>query len=475
MIFFFALLVLSTESVVPNKAWIAARLASLNDSVELGPLPAPALIALTASITNATLLRDLPDPLVWQLDDVRHEFRPACGATVEQHNRFERAFVEYVTLHRKIASGQLPPRFVHVAFPPEAGTHSRLKLLVTAVLFGMLTDRAAVLSWVPTPQSDGYAHAALPELLRVPGFDWWYLPHKYSDARFQRFSARGYGQEDAERLTHEPEEFMCADLAADAAPWLELHWKNDAFGAALFHNPFLHARAAAMLAADDLYGPVARKILRPHGLVWKRFAKLYRRFIARDSVRRTGKAMRDVTPRLHVVGVEIAKPADAARARACVHKRGFKARSQAPAADQSVRVLRYFLSAPTVPPALLNETVKHLGADRTFRYENDDLMCKPGLFQNRYPGEERELVEELLMQFSDTILVPRATERSRHFLFSQRAVLYDDDDFCQLDDQCQPCFSWKSFDEFACFDKHGPLPRPKQKEEACAHSLWYRW
>lgn len=458
-------------AVVPNKTWIAAKLATLQH--ELPPWADEALRPdlITDVSDESVRLRDLGRPMRWALDDVEHEFTPACATTVRQHNRFELAWASYVRLHRDIASGaQLPPRFVHIAFPPEASWASRLKGLVNAVLFGLLTDRAAVVSWVPTPQSDGYAHSALIELLRSPGFDWWYMPHKYADAKFQRFSARGFGQEDGDRLTHEPEQFMCSDLANDASPWIELHWKNDAFGAALYRNPFLRPRAAQLFAPDDFFGPIARKLLRPQGHVWKRFTKLYRRYFAKESVRRTSKTLAHVTARLHVVGIELNKPADAPKARACFTKRSLKARSQQVSSDNSVRVMRYFLSAPTVPHLVINETLRHLGPDRTFRYENDDLLCKPGLFQTRYPGEQRELVEELLLQFSDTILVPRGTERSRHFLFSQRAVVYDHD-YCADDTQCQPCFSWKSFDKFACYDK-AAMGVP---DAHCEHSVWYRW
>jgi hypothetical protein len=346
------------------------------------------------------------------------------------------------------------------------------------MLLGLLTDRATVISWVPASINEGFAHATLIELFRSPGFDWWYMPFKYNTPQYDRFNVRGFGQEDPETVTHEPQELMCSDLPNSETPWLEMHWKYDSFGGALFHNPFLHERAAQLFAPDDFFGPIARKLFFPTDAIWKRITKNYRRYYDKSSVRRKieKSSNQEVVPALYVVGVEMAKAGDSHQIRQCVTSRGLKNRQQpvqvAPNGVHTVRVLRYFVSAPLLSPKLLDEVVKFFGNDRVFQHDSTDLLNPPGKFTSPYPGEERELIEEFLMQFSDVVFVPRNSDRSRHFLFSQKAVVYDGDT-CQEDVQCQPCFNWKMYELFPCF-----TPRIKERMVtpiACAHSLWYRW
>ena len=145
---------------------------------------------------DATPLSAVREPLTWSLDGFVHRFRPACSTrTVLQHNLFELAWREYLRVHARIVRGELPPRFVHVGFPPEAGLHARLKVVTSAALMAFALRRALVVSWVPTPRESGMQHTALVELFRSPGFDWWYTTNKYADAKFRRLtSVIGFGQ-----------------------------------------------------------------------------------------------------------------------------------------------------------------------------------------------------------------------------------------------------------------------------------------
>lgn len=351
---------------------------------------------------------------------------------------------------------------------------------MSSYLLGMLTDRATVVSWVPSSINEGFGHVTLLDLFRSPGFDWWYMPYKYSSAHFDRFNVRGFGQEDPETVTHEPSEMMCADLTIDRTPWIEMHWKYDSFGGAVFHNPFLHERAARLFSNTDFFGPIARKLFYPTPNIWKRITKLYRRYYDKSSVRRKIEkaGSNDVVPALYVVGTEMQKTGDSHQIRQCLTNRGLKNRQQPVQMSahhpnvQTVRVLRYFVSAPLLGAKMTEEVIKFLGNDRVFRYENNDLLNPPGKFTSLYPSEERELIEEFLMQFSDIIFVPRNTDRSRHWLFSQKAVVFDGDT-CQEDVQCQPCFNWKMYELFPCFTSQ--IKERMATPIACSHSLWYRW
>jgi hypothetical protein len=221
-----------------SETLIHDRMAQLDSDVELFAYE-PKLIDNVADVD--TPLARLAQPLSWTLDSITHQFWPACDSTtVAQHNAFELAWADYVALHHRMTRGELPPRFVHVGFPPEAAIHSRMKVITAATLLGMALRRAVVVSWVPTPIDSGLEHSALVELFRSPGFDWFYTKPKYDAPHFRRLDVFGFGQEADETTTYEPlESLLCADLHRRSEAWLELHWKFDAFAAAVYHNPFL--------------------------------------------------------------------------------------------------------------------------------------------------------------------------------------------------------------------------------------------
>lgn len=297
-----------------SEQWIVDRMAELEHEVELFDYE-PQLIVDEAP---STALSELREPLRWSLDGFEHRFRPACGGTtVAHHNAFERAWAQYVTLHRRITSGELPPRFVHVGFPPEAGLHARLKLVVSATLMALALQRAVVISWVPTPRESGMQHTALVELFRSPGFDWWYTSAKYAAPRYRRLSSVvGFGQESDATLSYEPEALLCADLRALDASWLELHWKYDAFAAALRCNPTLRDVLAPLVAADDLYGPLARKLFFPHKRLWKKIMAVYEQLHAPPPPSSSSTAS------LFVVGVELNKQAETKALLNCLDYKG---------------------------------------------------------------------------------------------------------------------------------------------------------
>jgi hypothetical protein len=291
--------------------WISAEMAKLDPDVSRFDYE-PELIAANGNASMSALtLRDLAIPLSWSVDDdIVRRFVPQSSVTVRQHNAFERAWADYVRLHNRITAGALPPRFVHVAFPPEAGMHARMKVITSATLLALATRRAIVISWVPTPRSSGMLHSPLIELFRSPGFDWWYTQAKYAATRFWRLTdVIGFGQEDADSMTYEPEMLVCADLCALNASWLEMHWKYDAFAGGVFHNPYLRPRLERLLAHDDLYGPIARKLFRPHKRLWKRIMHARRR-------------MHDAS--ITLVGVELSKPVETRPLLKCISSRGLQ-------------------------------------------------------------------------------------------------------------------------------------------------------
>jgi hypothetical protein len=188
---------------------------------------------------------------------------------------------------------------------------------------------------------------------------------------------------------------------------------------------------------------------------------------------------------LYVVGLEISRPSELGKLKECVdivnlrpklkYKRGKKA--AAAAAALAARQVRFFVVSPTHVGAR-DSLISAYGSEHAFYYHSQE-QASDARFAVQYPSDAREIVDEFLFAFADAVIVPEKTERSRHMLFSQRALVVDErrDEtmpICRPDVQCQPCWNWQSVSNATCWrDINRPtrVPRPT----VCQHSLWYRW
>ena len=132
------------------------------------------------------------------------------------------------------------------------------------------------------------------------------------------------------------------------------------------------------------------------------------------------------------------------------------------------RYSRFFLSTGPYRRSR-DEIVSALGKERVFYYASSETASNPETYTTKYPTDEREIVEEFLLQLSDVALVPVATERMRHSFFSRSALVYDQRK-CEFESFCQPCLNWDTVDNFSCAAQ-AKIRRPR----VCQHSLWYRW
>lgn len=156
------------------------------------------------------------------------------------------------------------------------------------------------------------------------------------------------------------------------------------------------------------------------------------------------------------------------------HPRGKKAKAAQELLNN--REVRFWISAP-LQPAERNKLVWGFGEQFAFFYKSKDASSDER-FAVHYPADEREIVDEFLFQLADVAIVPAKTDRARHMLFSQRAIVVDprhgDKVPCRREDTCQPCWNWLTPENATCWQRAsalGNIDRPR----TCSHSLWYRW
>ena len=221
----------------------------------------------------------------------------------------QEAFKRYGHLHKRIVAGLEKPRFVLVH--PWGGMNNNLLPFVSGLLFGMLTDRAVLLHIKPkrrvmSPSAKGHVFAD-------PGFDWDLMHARPALQRETgRASSAAVGGKRQEFRMQVPasmagvipafptELLACGDYAASfTAPVVDLH-ANQWWGGMPANNPrnrqriaewFSHVDAAAgqpgaagghralgarEVGALDVFGPLARLVLRPTPSVLQEKARLQR-------------------------------------------------------------------------------------------------------------------------------------------------------------------------------------------------------
>ncbi len=140
-------------------------------------------------------------------------------------------------------------------------------------------------------------------------------------------SVVGFGQEDDATFIYEPSALLCDDLRQSNVSWMELHWKYDAFAAAIYHNPFLKPTLERLFAPDDLYGPIARKLFFPHKRLWKKVQQIYFNDLTTTTTTTTTSSSPPPPPsssELLLIGLELNKVAEWKSLQSCVVARGWR-------------------------------------------------------------------------------------------------------------------------------------------------------
>ena len=194
---------------------------------------------------------------------------------------------EYSKLHHRILHEYPPERRRFLVYEARNfGLGNRILGLVSAFLTAMATERALLVNWPKRPAS----YAELDDLFQNPGFDWNSASAWQSLAETEKVSApssygyylsycrlcalRGF-QDENKRY----EKLLCdGDAGIPEQDAIVRICSTQWFGPVLAHNPYFRGSICAGISETDLFGTLARFLLRPIKLIQDRidaFRKKY--------------------------------------------------------------------------------------------------------------------------------------------------------------------------------------------------------
>lgn len=270
---------------------------------------------------------------------------------------------------------------------------------------------------------------------------------------------------------------FCSDIVADNTTWVELFWRYGYIGPLLWHSPYTHDLVAPLLAKEDTFGPLARKLFKPNKRMWQRIDAFRERHfegyrvVALDFT--GGRAVMAQMLQVSVGGSAVERIASAQSSRAQSVNRDIERNKDGEwdgyALDgkeepEGVPAVAQFRGLVHARKTKVYVVVRDHPSMRTIlrAYGNDPQLLYLPHRNFTEPGDEGELMDMFLMSFADVVYTIENHISTVGTFLSHRPRIVNvrtEDKRSSPDAICHPCLSQSGIEKTRCYNDSMAFPK----------------